>query len=257
MEKLFRMSNLGLLHYYLGIEVKQQNGGLVLTQAAYAKKILKKAGMIDCNSCKAPMEPRLKLSKESSSPLVDATFCRSLVGSLRYLVNTMPYIAFVVGYVSRFMQELHSDHHAAVKHILRYVSGTCDWGLYCPKGDEEQPVLVGFSDSDLASDVDRRKSTTGLIFFLGKSPVYWQPSRQRIVAMSSCEAEYIAAATTSCQAVWLARLLAEILDREIGRPILHVDNKYAISLMKNPVLNERSRHMDTMFRLLREYEDNG
>jgi hypothetical protein len=75
--------------------------------------------------------------------------------------------------------------------------------------------------------------------------------------MSSCEAEYIAAATASCQAVWLARLLAEILDREIGRPILHVDNKSAISLVKNPVLNERSRHINTRFHLIREYEANG
>jgi hypothetical protein len=114
--------------------------------------------MIDCNSCKAPMEPRLKLSKETSSPPVDATFYRSFVGSLRYLVNTRPSIAFAVGYVSRFMQELHSDHLAFVKHILRYVSGTYDWGLYYPKGKKEQPVLVGFSDTDLAGDVDGRKS---------------------------------------------------------------------------------------------------
>jgi hypothetical protein len=143
-----------------------------------------------------------------------------------------------------------------VKHILRYVSGTCEWGLFCPKGKEEQPVLVGFSDSDLAGDVDGRKSTTGLIFFLGNSPVCWQSARQRIVAMLSCGAEYIAAATANYQAVWLVRLLGEILDREIGRPVLHVDNKSAISLVKNPVLNERTRHIDTRFHLIMVYEAN-
>jgi hypothetical protein len=73
----------------------------------------------------------------------------------------------------------------------------------------------------------------------------------------NCEVEYIAAATTSCQVVWLARLLAEILDREIGRPVLHVDNKSAISLVKNPVLNERIRHIDTRFHLIRAYDANG
>jgi hypothetical protein len=85
--------------------IRNVNIGFVLTQASYARKILKKAGMVDCNPCKAPMEPRLKLSKESTSPppLVDATFYRSLVGSLRYLVNTRPGIVFAVGYVSRFM----------------------------------------------------------------------------------------------------------------------------------------------------------
>jgi hypothetical protein len=118
MERHFKMIDLGLLHYYLGIEVKQQTGGPVLTQAAYAKKIPKKAGMVDCNSCKAPMEPGLKLSKESTSPLVDATFCRSPVGSLRYLINIRPDFAFVVGYVSRFMQKTHTDHLATLITLL-------------------------------------------------------------------------------------------------------------------------------------------
>jgi hypothetical protein len=78
------------------------------------------------NPCKTSMEPKIKLSKENASPLVDATFYRSLVGSLRYLVNTRPDLAFSVGYVSRFVQELHTDHLAAVKHILRYLARTCD-----------------------------------------------------------------------------------------------------------------------------------
>jgi hypothetical protein len=118
-------------------------------------------------------------------------------------------------------------------------------------------VIVGFSDSDLAGDVDGRKSTIGLIFFLGGSLVCWQSSGQRIVAMSSCETEYIVAATTSYQVVWLSRLLGEILDREIGRPVLHVDNKSDISLVKNPDLNERGRHIDTRFHSTREYEAKG
>jgi hypothetical protein len=150
----------GVLHYYLDIEVKKKNGGLILTQANYAHKILEKADMEGCNPCRIPMEPKLKLSKENSSPLVDATFYRSVVGSLRYLVNIRPNIALVVGYVSRFMQEPHSDHLAAVKHTLRYVAGTCEWGLFYARGDGEEPALRGFSDSDLAGDIDGRKSTT-------------------------------------------------------------------------------------------------
>jgi hypothetical protein len=130
--------------------------------------------MEGCNPCRIPMEPKLKLSKESSSPLVDATFYKSVVGSLRYLVNTRPDIAFDVGYVSRFMQEPHSDHLAAVKHILRYVARTCEWGLFYARGDGEEPALRGFSDSDLVGDIDGRKSTTGLILFLDNNHVCWQ-----------------------------------------------------------------------------------
>jgi hypothetical protein len=105
MMKMYKMTDLGLLHYYLGIEVKQGPNGLGLSQASYAKRILEKAGIKECNPCKIPMEPETRLSKENSSPLVDATFYRSLVGSLRYLVNTRPNLAFSVGYVCRFMKE--------------------------------------------------------------------------------------------------------------------------------------------------------
>jgi hypothetical protein len=257
MEKLFKMSDLGVLHYYLDIEVKKRDEGLILTQSNYALKILEKAGMEGCNPCRIPMEPKLKLSKESSSHLVDATFYRSVMGSLRYFVNISPDITFVVGYVSRFMQEPHSDHLAAVKHILRYVAGTCEWGLFYARGNGEEPTLRGFSDSDLAGDIDGRKSTTGLIFFIDNSHVCWQSTQQRIVAMSSCEAEYIAAATASCQAIWPTRLLYEMLGRGIRRPALNVDNKSAISIIKNPVLNDRSKHIDTWFYLIKEYEANG
>jgi hypothetical protein len=93
--------------------------------------------------------------------------------------------------------------------------------------------------------------------FLGESPVSLQSAKQRLVAVSSCEAEYVAAATASCQLVWLGRLLSEIVGKEIGRPMLKIDNKSAISLVKNPVLNDRSKHIDTGYHLIRDYEANG
>lgn len=257
MAEIFKMSDLGLLTYYLGIEVKQNVEGITLSQGSYAKKILEKAGMVDCNSCEVPMQAKLKLTKESNSPCVDATEYRSLVGSLRYLVNTRPDLAFSVGYVSRFMEEPHGEHLAAVKHIVRYIAGTIDWGLFYPRKTGVKANLLGFSDSDLAEDVDSRKSTSGVIFFLGESPISWQSSKQKVVALSSCEAEYIAAATAACQAVWLARLLAEILDSAVSMPVLRVDNKSTISLVKNPVHHDRSKHIDTRYHLIREYAQNG
>jgi hypothetical protein len=120
MTKAFKMSDLGLLRYYLGIEVIQSTDGITLSQGAYVVMILEKAGMTCCNFRQTTMECRLKLSKCSSKPLVDPTEFHSVVGSLRYLVNTRPDIAFAVGYVSRFLGELHADHMVAVKHILRW-----------------------------------------------------------------------------------------------------------------------------------------
>jgi hypothetical protein len=143
MAKVFKMSDLGLLHYYLGIEIKQGQEGVSLCQGAYAAKILEKTGLADCNSCQVPMEPRLKLSKESDQPGVDQTEYMSIVGCLRYLVNTRPGIAFVVGYVSRFLENP-KDHMTAVKHIVRYVAGTKNWGLLVQqkKGRGSQPDRV-------------------------------------------------------------------------------------------------------------------
>jgi hypothetical protein len=129
--------------------------------------------------------------------------------------------------------------------------------LFYSRGRKEDPALVGYNSNDLAGDADGRKSTIGLIFFLDKSPISWQSTKQRIVAVLSYEAEYIVAATASCQAVWLARLMFEVLEREVDRPNLRVDNKSAISLIRNPMLNDRSRHLDTRFHLIREYEANG
>jgi hypothetical protein len=87
---------------------------------------MEKCGLQDCNPVHAPMEPRLKLSKQSAEPAVDQTLYRSVVGSLRYLVNTRPDLCFAVGYVSRFLEEPHEDHMGAVEHILRYVVCCCD-----------------------------------------------------------------------------------------------------------------------------------
>jgi hypothetical protein len=113
----------------------------------------------------------LKLRKQSTQSLVDATAYRSIIGSLSNLVNTRPDLVFTVGYVSRFLDEPREDHLAAVKKILRYVAGTCNWGLWFSEKKWNQVLLTGFSDADFAGDVDARKSTTEVIFYLTNSPI--------------------------------------------------------------------------------------
>jgi hypothetical protein len=140
---------------------------------------------------------------------------------------------------------------------VRYIAGTRNRGLFYARGNGGSDELLGYSDSDMAGDVDGRKSTSGILFFFGRSPISWQSAKQKVVALSSCEAEYIAAATAACQAVWLARLLAEIRNSGTSRPLLRVDNKSTISLVKNPLHHDRSKHIDTRFHLIREYANSG
>jgi len=228
--------------------------------------------MAGCKAVATPMEERIKLSKQSTAAKVDATLYRSIVGGLRWLTHTRPDIAFAVGYVSRFMEDPREDHWAAVKRLLHYVQGTAEWGLVFPKRGglqlgafseappktkEGAPGLTVFSDADMAGDVDGRRSTSGVLVFLGGAPIAWQSLKQKMVALSTCEAEYVAAATAACQVVWMRRLLTELTGVQAQPPALKVNNQPAIALAKNPVLHDRSKHIDVKFHFLRDCVDGG
>jgi hypothetical protein len=252
MKRVFLMSDLRLLSFYLGIEVRQDAGGITLMHAHYVKKILEMAGMADCKVVAMPMEERLRLSRDSTVEEVDATLYRRIVGSLRYLIHTRPDLTYTVGYVSRFLERPTEEHFQAVKKILRYIVGTLQYGLRYGRRTGTTR-LVGYCDSDLADDIDTRKSTTGALFFLGKSLVSWQSLKQRVVALSSCEAEYIVTTTTATQAIWMARLLGELLGREPKVVELKVDNKSALALARNPVFHECSKHIDLRYYFIQNY----
>jgi transposase InsO family protein len=256
MKQLFRMSDLGLLSYYLGIEVVQAHGQITLCQKNYVEKILEIAGMSNCNSSRIPMECRLKLRKKDDAERADKTLYRSVIGSLRYLVNTRPDIALAVGIASRFMEDPTATHWALVKQILRYVQGTSSHGCKYRRGEGE-PVLLGYTDSDHAGDLDDRKSTSGVLFFLGNNIVSWSSQKQSVVAQSSCEAEYIAAGAGACQGVWLSRLIGELSGKAPAKFRLLVDNISAIALCKNPVHHDRSKHIDIKFHYIRSCYEKG
>jgi hypothetical protein len=201
MEDMFQMSNIGLLSYYLGIEFRQSKDGIFLCQKAYTGKLLERCGLGSCNPTKSPIESRLKLSKQSKVEAVNTTENQSIVGALWYLLHTRPDLAFLVGYLSWFMEEPRADHLTGVKHVLRYIAGTRGHGLHYTKHGGGESKLIGYSDADMADDVDTRKSTSSIIFFLSGNPITWQSCKQRVVALSSCETEYVMTMTAACQAV--------------------------------------------------------
>ena len=114
-----------------------------------------------------------------------------------------------------------------------------------------------FSDADMTGDIDGRRSTSGVLIFLGSALISWLSLKQKVVALCMCEAEYVAAATAVCQAVWLRRLLGELTGVEAHPPALMVDNQPVIALAKNLVLHDRSKHIDVTFHFLRDYVDGG
>ena len=251
MARAFDMSNLGSLSSYLRIEVKQGKDFIFLSQMAYAQKILQHAKLGECNSAITPLEARAQFTYEEGKSTVNSTIYRSLIGSLRYLTHTRPDLLFAVGIFSRHMEHPTQEHYIGVKRVLRYLKGTEDYGLFYKKGDL-RGELIGYSDSDFAGDCNDRKSTSGHIFFFGGMAVSWSSQKQSIVALSSCEAEYIAATSATCQAVWMSRLLGELMRNEVTKAKLLVDNQSAITLSKNPIHHNRTKHIDTRYHFVRQ-----
>ena len=211
--------------------------------------------MTMCIGCHNTMECRLKLRKEDDAKLVDPSLYRSVIGSLRYLIHTRPDITYPVGIVSRFMEKPTQTHWTAVKQILRYGRRSLSYGCCYARGGADG--LLGYSDSDHAGDVSDRKSTSGQVFFFGGNPISWTSQKQKSVAISSCEAEYVAAAAATCQGLWLSRLLAEMRGEEPVKFKLMVDNKSAIALAKNPIHHDRSKHIDVKYHFIRECVEEG
>ncbi|XP_024007751.1 uncharacterized protein LOC112083880 [Eutrema salsugineum] len=200
----FEMSDLGRLTYYLGIKVYQGKDGIEIKQEAYARRILKEAGLENCNPTQVPMEFDLKVSRAQGETEIDPMTYRRNVGCLRYLLHIRPDLAFSVGVASRYMPSPRKSHGEVMKHILRYLKGTSSYGLRFKR--EGSKKIVSFSDSSHNIDQDDGRSTTGHMFYFGSAPITWCSQKQETVALSTCEAEFMAATEAARQAIWLQEL---------------------------------------------------
>ncbi|XP_038704708.1 uncharacterized mitochondrial protein AtMg00810-like [Tripterygium wilfordii] len=244
------MSDLGSLHFFLGLEVKQGKDGVFVSQKKYATDLLKKFNMLNCKMAATPMNVNEKLQLEDGTEKANARNFRSLVGGLIYLTNTRPDIAFSMSIVSRFMHSPSKQHFGAAKRIMRYIAGTVDYGIWFTNVPDFK--LFGFTNSDWAGSIDDRKSTSGNIFKLGSGAVTWSSKKQAMTALSSTEAEYVAATSSVCQAIWLRRLLADLHQEQTGATQIFCDNKSTIAMAKNPAFHDRMKHIDIRYHFIRE-----
>jgi hypothetical protein len=160
----FKMKDLGLMHYFLGLEVWQRQGEIFLAQGKYTVDVLKRFGMMDCKFMSTPMVTNLRKlhDSDSGSDFVDPTMYRQLIGSLMYMIHTRPDICYAVIAMSQFMTEPRQRHWVAAKHILRYLRGTITYAMkYTSSGDL---FLHGYADADWARSPMDRKSTSGYCF---------------------------------------------------------------------------------------------
>ncbi|KAI3744092.1 hypothetical protein L1987_57167 [Smallanthus sonchifolius] len=238
----FAMKDLGLLRYFLGIEVAQSKKGYLLSQTKYISDLFQRARLSDNRIADTPLETNARYSPTDGVPLSDPSLYRTIVGSLVYLTVTRPDIAHAVHVVSQFVTAPTSVHWGAVLRILRYLRGTQFQSLLFPSTSSLE--LRAYSDADWDSDPNDRKSTTGLCIFLGDSLISWKSKKQDVVSRSSTEAEYRAMAVTTCEIVWLRWLLA-YMGVVVSSPTpLHCDNQSAMQIAKNSVFHERTKHIE-------------
>ncbi|KMQ91779.1 integrase core domain protein [Lasius niger] len=214
--------------------------------------------MIEAKGISIPVAPHvtLEFATDDNVNKLKVPF-REAVGSLLFLaIVTRPDIAFAVNSVSRFLNNYNDNHWQAVKRILRYVIDTISLGIVYRK-IENKIHLVGYSDADYASDVTTRRSTTGYIFILADGPITWTSQRQKMVTLSTTEAEYIAAATAAKEAIWLKRLLLDFGHDCTNASELHVDNQSAIRLARNPEFHKLTKHIDIKYHYIREKVESG
>jgi hypothetical protein len=255
MMQVFEMTDLGLMKFFLGMEIMQNREEIFICQKKYSREILKKFQMDNCKPTVTPMNQKDKFSKEDGTARVDEEKFRSLIGCLLYLTATRPDILHATSLLSRFMHCPTEIHMRAAKRILRYIKGTCSFGVKFVKCQDFK--LHGFSDSDWGGSIDDMRSTSGFCFNLGSAIFSWSSKKQDIVAQSTAEAEFIAAIAAVNQALWLQKLLRDLQMEEEEATEISVDNQAAIAISHNPVFHGKTKHFNIKLYFLREVQKNG
>ena len=246
----FEMTDMKELHYFLGIEVIRTPDGIMLSQKHYILNLLYKFGMTQCKPVTTPLDRNLKLDADSGTRECEPTHYRQLVGSLIYLTITRLDLSCPVGLLCQFMQTPRDIHLDCAKRVLRYVSGTMDFGILYKSAT---PIRhEGYIDADWVGYRADRRSTSGFVFSLGSGAISWSSKKQPIVALSSTEAEYKSAAIAACEVIWLKRIL-----KDLGVPIKHpvllyYDNMSNIHMAHNPIFHAQTKHIEVPYHYIRE-----
>jgi hypothetical protein len=251
------------LTWCLGIKVEQGDNYVTLSQEKYVMDMLKRFDMEDCRVHVIPAEDRrltkMDCPEEGSEEQLEMRRepYRSMIGSLNYAATTTRIdISYAVGAVCSFAENPGYTHLLAAKRILRYLKNTKSEGLMYEKNVPGDIILTGYCDADWAGDVDGRKSHGGYVFTLGSAAVSWKSKRQSVVALSSCEAEYLSLSEAAKELVWLRGLLVDMGIPQ-DKSVIYCDNQGAVALSKNPVDSKRTKHIDVRHHFVRDLWERG
>ncbi|KAI3692552.1 hypothetical protein L6452_32369 [Arctium lappa] len=249
MHQRFKMSSMGELTFFLGLQVQQKSDGIFICQSKYVQDILTKFGFSESKPASTPMETHKQITADLEGEDMDVHHYRSMIGSLMYLTSSRPDIMFPVCVCARFQVRPKQSHFQAVKRIFRYLKEQPKLGLWYP---HDSPFdLIAYSDSDLGGANLDRKSTSGGCQFLGARLVSWQCKKQTTVSTSTTEAEYIAAASCCSQVLWIQNQMLDYGVTFLHTPIF-IDNSSAISIVNNPVKHSKTKHIEIRYHFIRD-----
>nr|XP_016458245.1 PREDICTED: uncharacterized mitochondrial protein AtMg00810-like [Nicotiana tabacum] len=237
----FRIKDLVSLNYFLGIEVSYSDSGVLLHQKKFIHDMLESFQSSSCTPAFCPLELNVKLKAKVGDPLHKPEDYRCLVRKLNFLTHTRPDINFAVQHLSQFLQFPCVLHMQAAIHVLRYLRGTSDYGIFFNSSPDLS--LRVFCDSDWASCADSRRSDSGFCVFLSGSLISWKSKKQSVISLSSAEAKYRAMSKAVAEVTWVSRLLGDFGVSCSSHVPLFCDNQAALHIARNPVFHERTKHI--------------
>ncbi|KAJ9538687.1 hypothetical protein OSB04_031420 [Centaurea solstitialis] len=249
MTEEFKMSMMGEINFFLGLQVRQFSDGIFINQSKYIFDLLKKYDMSGCHSIGTPMATGNSIGPDHEGKDVDLRNYRSMVGSLMYLTASRPDIMFATCVCARYQAKPKESHLAAVKRIFRYLKGTPYYGIWYPKGLGFE--LQAYTDADYGGCNMDRKSTSGHLQFLGNKLVSWASKKQQCVSTSTAESEYVAAASCCSQVLWMQSQLRDY-GLEYKKIPIYCDSKSAIAISANPVQHSKTKHIDIRYHFLKD-----
>lgn len=248
----FNIKDLGPIKQCLGMRVNVKKDCITVDQEQFVRHILDKFNMSDCHSSETPMEVNLKLDKDLNN-ICDVKYpYQQLIGSLMYLsVLTRPDIAYSVSYLSQYNNCFQETHWKHLKRLLKYLQKTKNYGLVFRKNSNS--ALHGFVDADWASCNLDRRSYSGFCFIMSGCVISYESRKQRTVALSTTESEYMALSEACKEAIYLNNLICDMLQLNERTPIsLYSDSQSSLSLAANPLFHKRTKHIDVRHHFVRE-----
>lgn len=248
------MTDLGMLHYFLGLYVHQSSNEITIFQQKYSLELLQHFGMVNYKPTLTHFHSNVTLSSSCTTHRVDPTLYRQIIGSLLYLSHTRPNISSTVSLVSRFSQDPQQSNQKAVKHVLIYTQGN---SIFCIHYTVGSPKLIGFTDSNQAKSVDDHISTSSSFFYLGYAIIAWTCKKHSTIALSMTKVEYRAEILKSQEVIWLRQLLLEFGIQQDQPTCFWYDNHNEIHISRNIMEHQKTKQIEIHMHFINQLIQDG